>query len=153
MLFRSTEGAVRIFLGNGGFQMIEGLDRGAIGVMPGCSMFDIYLSIYNAWCEGNRPEALRLHNQLLAMLNHIRQDVEQIIHYEKRILARRGFIKTDYCRKPSFTPDAHFDRLFDEQYENLKPLFDSVAEARPASAAIPRRKPALAGSSLQDSRD
>ncbi len=119
-----TKGRVKIFVGNAGFQMIEGLDRGAVGVMPGCSMFDVYLKIYRAWQAKDRTEAFRLHNELLAMLNHIRQDVEEIICYEKRILARRGIIQTDYCRKPSFAADAHFDRLFDEQFEHIKPLLE-----------------------------
>lgn len=123
-LLELTQGRVKIFVGNAGFQMIEGLDRGAIGVMPGCSMFDVYLKIYRAWQANNRAEALRLHGELLAMLNHIRQDVEEIICYEKRILAQRGIILTDHCRKPSFATDAHFDRLFDEQFENIKPLLD-----------------------------
>lgn len=121
-LLELTRGQINVFIGNAGFQMIEGLDRGAVGVMPGCSMFDLYLKIYTAWKSGSRPEALRLHTELLAMLNHIRQDVEEIIFYEKRILARRGIIKTDVCRKPSFAADSHFDRLFDEQFEALKPL-------------------------------
>ncbi len=121
-LLELTKGRIHVFIGNAGFQMIEGLDRGAAGVMPGCSMFDVYLKIYRAWQDGNRQEALRLHSELLAMLNHIRQDVEEIILYEKRILARRGIIKTDVCRKPSFAADAHFDRLFDERFEAIKPL-------------------------------
>ncbi len=121
-LLELTKGRVRIFVGNAGFQMIEGLDRGAVGVMPGCSMFDICIAIYKAWQAGIRAEAFRLHNELLAMLDHMRQNVEEIIFYEKRILARRGAIRHDYCRKPSLAPDAHFDRLFDEQFEKIKPL-------------------------------
>lgn len=123
-LLELTQGSVSIFVGNAGFQMLEGLDRGAVGVMPGCSMFDLYLKIYRAWQQQERPTALHLHTELLAMLNHIRQDVEEIICYEKRILARRGFIQNDYCRKPSFATDPHFDRLFDEQFERIKPLLE-----------------------------
>lgn len=123
-LLELTQGRVKVFVGNAGFQMIEGLDRGAVGVMPGCSMFDLYLKIYRAWQQQERPTALCLHTELLGMLNHIRQDVEEIICYEKRILARRGIIRTDYCRKPSFLADAHFDRLFDEQFEKIKPLLE-----------------------------
>ena len=125
-LLELTKGRIKIFIGNAGFQMIEGLDRGAVGVMPGCSMFDLYLKIYGAWRNGERAEAQRLHNELLAMLNHIRQDVEEIIFYEKRILARRGIIRTDACRKPSFASDPHFDSLFDERYEAIKPLLGKI---------------------------
>ena len=125
-LLELTKGRIKVFIGNAGFQMIEGLDRGAVGVMPGCSMFDLYLKIYRAWRNGERAEAQRLHSVLLAMLNHIRQDVEEIIFYEKRILARRGIIRTDACRKPSFAADPHFDRLFDERYEAIKPQLGKI---------------------------
>ena len=57
------------------------------------------------------------------MLNHIRQDVEMIIAYEKRILHRRGVIASDRCRRPTFVADLHFDRIFDELFETLRPHF------------------------------
>lgn len=123
-LLNLTEGKSKIFVGNAGFQLIEAMDRGAIGAMPGCSMYDIYLKIYNAYISGNRDEALRIHNALLPMLNHIRQNVEQIISFEKRILKLRGIIKSDYCRKPSYDSDEYFDRLFDDLYKELKEYFD-----------------------------
>ena len=123
-LMNLTDGRMRIFVGNAGFQIIECMDRGAIGAMPGCSMYDVYLKIYNAYVSGDRAEAIRIHNALLPMLNHIRQNVEQIISFEKRILKRRGIIDTDYCRKPSYNTDKYFDKLFDELYEGLKEFFD-----------------------------
>ena len=118
-LMKLTNGNMKIFVGNAGFQFIECSDRGAIGAMPGCSMYDVYLDIYHKYAHGNRLEAIEAHNQLLPMLNHIRQNVEQIISFEKRILKRRGIIKTDYCRKPSYNTDEYFDELFDEFYAEM----------------------------------
>lgn len=115
---------VEIFVGNAGFQMIENFDRGARGVLPGCSMFDIYLKIYRLYLEGNRQEAMAVHNDLVAMLNHIRQNVEMIICFEKKILKRRGFIASDYCRKPGFDPDSYHLNLFDEYYRLIEKHFD-----------------------------
>lgn len=115
-LMNLTDGKMKIFVGNAGFQLIECMDRGAIGAMPGCSMYDIYVDIYNKYVSGNRSEAIEIHNFLLPILNHIRQNVEQIISFEKRILKRRGIIESDYCRKPSYNTDKYFDRLFDEFY-------------------------------------
>ena len=60
---------------------------------------------------------------LLEILNHIRQNVEMIIFYEKRILMRRGVIETDFCREPSFSADRYFDSLFDEYYEMISRYF------------------------------
>ncbi len=116
---------IRIFVGNAGYQMIEALDRGAVGLMPGCSMWDVYISAYNAYMAGDRKEATRLHTALLVILNHIRQNVEMIIRYEKRILARRGIIATDFCRDPSFGTDKYFDALFDEYYDMISAYFVS----------------------------
>ena len=118
-LMNLTDGKMKIFVGNAGFQLIECMDRGAIGAMPGCSMYDVYLDIYNHYADGDRETAIKLHNKLLPMLNHIRQNVEQIISFEKRILKRRGIIASDYCRKPSYDTDEYFDRLFDELYKEM----------------------------------
>jgi 4-hydroxy-tetrahydrodipicolinate synthase len=111
-----------IFVGNAGYQFIECFDRGAVGAMPGCSMFDLYLKMYNQYMSGDRAAAMATHSDyLLPILNHIRQDVEMIIAYEKRILKRRGIIQSDACRRPTFATDAVFDALFDEHYERILP--------------------------------
>ncbi|MBE7037344.1 MAG: dihydrodipicolinate synthase family protein [Ruminococcaceae bacterium] len=118
-LMTLTGGKMKIFVGNAGFQLIECMDRGAIGAMPGCSMFDVYLDIFNNYVSGNRDDAIKAHDELLPMLNHIRQNVEQIIYFEKKILKRRGIIESDYCRKPSFATDDYFEKLFDEFYDKM----------------------------------
>lgn len=109
----------KIFVGNAGFQLIEAMDRGAIGAMPGCSMYDVYLDIYNHYVSGDRKGAIDLHNKILPMLNHIRQNVEQIISFEKKILKKRGIIGSDYCRKPSYATDGYFEALFEEFYAEM----------------------------------
>lgn len=121
-LLEITSGSARVFIGNAGFQLIEGLDRGAAGCMPGCSMFDVYLEIYRAHRAGDRARAFDLHERLLGVLNHIRQDVEMIIAFEKEILRRRGLIATAFCRRPAYAPDRHAASLFDELYARLQPL-------------------------------
>lgn len=111
-----------IYIGNCGLQMIEALDRGALGVMPGCAFAEIYVKIYQSYITGNRSQALDYHNALMPLLNHIRQSVEMLNHYEKRILKMRGIIDTDYCRAPSFVPDKYDDDLFFSFYSQLEPL-------------------------------
>lgn len=118
-LMSLTDHGMNIFVGNAGFQLIECMDRGAVGAMPGCSMYDVYLDIYEKYRNGQRQEAIEVHNFLLPMLNHIRQNVEQIISFEKRILKRRGIIESDYCRKPSYATDMYFDALFNDFYEKM----------------------------------
>ena len=114
-----------VFCGNAGYQMLETFDRGAIGAMPGSSMCELYLKIYRAYIEGRREEATALHNQLLPILNHIRQNVEMIIHYEKEILFRRGVIDCPCCRKPGFAADAEMDALFESYFKQVLPLLEN----------------------------
>ncbi len=125
-ILRITDNGVKVLIGNAGYQFIECFDRGAIGAMPGASMCDLYRKIYDSYVSGDRKTAMTLHGSvLLPILNHIRQNVEMIIAYEKRILFRRGAIATDYCRKPTFATDEVFDRLFDEFYELTAPYFQT----------------------------
>lgn len=113
----------KIFVGNAGFQMIEGFQRGASGVMPGPSMPDVYRKIWDALLVGNSLEAQRIHDKLNALLNHIRQNVEMIIYFEKEILYRRGLIGSPCCRRPHFRSDAVYDRLFEELYNMIQTEF------------------------------
>ena len=129
-LLRITDNGVKVFIGNAGYQFIDCFDRGAIGAMPGGSMFDLYLKIYDLYLSGDRAAAMELHGSvLLPFLNHIRQNVEMIIAYEKRIMMRRGMIATDYCRHPGFTTDPVFDSIFDEFYEKTLPYLKGLSYA------------------------
>lgn len=127
-LYEGTNRKAKILVGNAGYQMIEAFDRGAIGVMPGCSMYDVYLKVYDAYQAGDRQTGYTYHNALLQMLNHIRQNVEMIIFYEKRILYKRGIIASDYCRHPTFRPDPFFDRIFEECYDYVSQYFGTKVE-------------------------
>ncbi|MEM1356481.1 MAG: dihydrodipicolinate synthase family protein, partial [Planctomycetota bacterium] len=112
-----------------GYNMIETFRRGAVGAMPGCSMFDVYLKITAALEAGQLEAALNLHTPLLEILNHIRQNVEMIIAFEKHILMRRGVIASDYCRRPTYAIDDHDRSLFEVLYRRLEPTLESIAPA------------------------
>jgi 4-hydroxy-tetrahydrodipicolinate synthase len=110
---------VGVLVGYAGLQMIEALDRGAIGVIPGASISDHYLEVWNRYQAGDREGAREKHTALLPLLTHVVQDIEGFIHYEKRMLASQGTIDATHARQPAFTPDEHFDRLFEEYYRDL----------------------------------
>lgn len=111
---------VDVLVGYAGQQMLEALDRGAVGVIPGSSMFDVYLEIYEAYTRGDRERARDVHRELVPLLAHCRQTAPMLVHYEKTILHRRGIIDTPRCRSPRFDPDEHYDRVFEEHYERLE---------------------------------
>ncbi len=122
-----TDGNIRVFVGNAGFQLIEGFDRGASGVMPGPSMFDIYVQIFDYYRNSKRADAVGLHKDLVYMLNHIRQNVEMIISFEKYLLKKRGLLQSDYCRQPTYRLDEVDKRIFEEIYQTLKQHFIAAA--------------------------
>lgn len=119
----------QVLIGNAACHLIECLDRGAVGAMPGPSMFDVYLAIYDMYAQGDREGAKTIHGSIiLPMLNHIFQSVEMIIAYEKRILYKRGVIQTDYCRQPTFTCDPKYDEIFEECLEMVKEHFSKITD-------------------------
>ncbi|NQX67226.1 dihydrodipicolinate synthase family protein [Paenibacillus alba] len=91
-----------IMNGYAGLYMLDVLQAGGKGVMPGCSFAEIYVEIYRLHQRGCESEARQLHQKLLFYISRWMKDCEYIIQVEKNILQQRGLIKTDYCRKPSY---------------------------------------------------
>lgn len=123
-LLSATNGDANVLVGNAGFEMIEAFERGADGVMPASSMFEIYIEIRDRYRAGDLEGAVALHGDLLQMLNLLRQVG---IGYEKRILARRGLAETSHCREPVRSPDENHEALFDVIYpEYVEPHIDAA---------------------------
>jgi 4-hydroxy-tetrahydrodipicolinate synthase len=113
---------VDVLVGRAGYQMIDVFERGGVGVIPAASLFEAYLAIYQQYFEGDTDEAIRLHDRLLPILNHVS---EASIPFEKAILAKRDIIETDYCRKPLHAvPDAPQEALLDRHFERVQPLLE-----------------------------
>ena len=111
-----TDGEADTLVGRAGYEMIEGYDRGAVGVMPASAMYDIYLDIHDRYRAGDRKAAVGLHSELVAVLNQL---TKVGIAWEKRILARRGLVESDHCRSPEATFDDTYEALFEEYYERF----------------------------------
>ncbi|WP_165767944.1 dihydrodipicolinate synthase family protein [Virgibacillus indicus] len=112
---------ISCLVGYAGVQMIDALNRGAVGVQPGCSFTEPYVEIYKEYQNGNKEKAFELHRKMLPLLNLLMQNVELIIQAEKEILYRRGIIKTPYCRSPKYSLDAEQHKQMNEY---LKPIQD-----------------------------
>lgn len=89
--------------GYAGLYMLQMLESGGKGVMPGCSFSEIYVQIYRHWLVGEHQQATQLHEALLPYIQRWMQHCEYIIQVEKTILQRRGIITADYCRKPGWS--------------------------------------------------
>lgn len=108
-----------ILNGYAGIHMLSVLNIGGKGIIPGCSFTEIYMQIYNLYCNNTVEEAKKLHIKLKKYIDIWMGQVEYIIQVEKSILHHRGIISTEYCRKPSYTKeiDKNIINKFCEEFE------------------------------------
>ncbi|WBM71281.1 dihydrodipicolinate synthase family protein [Buttiauxella sp. WJP83] len=99
--------------GYAGLYMLQMLAAGGKGVMPGCSFTEVYVRIYRHWKNGEQQQAEALHQKLLPYIQRWMTHCEYIIQVEKTILARRGIIATDYCRRPGWQLTAEDQQLIE----------------------------------------
>lgn len=88
--------------GYAGLYMLQMLEAGGKGVMPGCSFTEVYVQIYRHWQAGEIQQAQALHQQLLPFIQRWMSHCEYIIQAEKTLLMQREIIATDYCRHPGW---------------------------------------------------
>jgi 2-keto-3-deoxy-L-arabinonate dehydratase len=103
-----------IMNGYAGLYMIDVLNAGGKGVMPGCSYSEVYVEIYNLYQKGLIHESAQLHKKLLKYISKWMSSIEYLIKVEKTILQLRGLITTNYCRKPSYPLNNDDIRFIDE---------------------------------------
>jgi 4-hydroxy-tetrahydrodipicolinate synthase len=113
LISRLTEGGVKVLVGKGGIPFYEALERGAIGVMPGCSVADRFVRIYDLFLKGKKLEALAEHNRVLPYLCFVDQSTELFLASEKRFLNRRGLIAEVHGRRPHFELEEVHRRILD----------------------------------------
>jgi len=105
-LFEQSKGKLKSLVGYAGIQMPDVLERGAVGIQPGCSFTEIYTDLWGLW-QTDKAAFQILHNKLLPYITYWMQGVELIIKVEKVILKQRGIIASDYCRSPAYILDRH----------------------------------------------
>ncbi len=98
-------GAIKCLVGYSGLQLLDGLERGAVGVQPASGVADYYPHILRAFDEGDLEGAYALHADLLPLINLLIQAIEPLNRMEKIIFTERGIIAHDYCRAASYEPD------------------------------------------------
>jgi len=89
--------------------------------MPACTMPDVFVSIWRAWCSGDREGAEREFHRYAALLRTLEQGIGPAAWMYKHILKRRGIFKSAAARRPAPRPD-------DEEYRELDQLLDEVGQ-------------------------
>lgn len=122
-LLKLTDHKPNILVGNCGFTLIESLDRGACGAMPGGAFAELYVKVYNDYLAGNVNEAFELHRRIVSMYHLIRQQISWVLHYDKLVMAERGIIESPFCRFPAYAPpDPYIEALFRMHWDRFKDM-------------------------------
>ncbi|MBI4305579.1 MAG: dihydrodipicolinate synthase family protein [Chloroflexi bacterium] len=96
-----------IFGGAGGAFFIEELRRGAVGTMPGNTLPDMFVQVWNLWQSGKQDAAEREFHKHQALIRTLGQGLGLANWVYKDVLVERGVIKASsaYARHPSLKPD------------------------------------------------
>jgi 4-hydroxy-tetrahydrodipicolinate synthase len=116
-----TDCGLKVLAGRGGLAFFEALERGAVGVMPGCSLADRFVEIYNHYVQAHKTAAFELHNHIIPYLSFVDQSTEMFLACEKYFLKKRGLITRDRCRRPDFQVQDVHRQVLDRYCQMLAP--------------------------------
>ena len=105
---------IKIFGGAGGAYCVEEFSRGSIGTMPGSTMPDVWVKIWNNFMSGEVEEAYKIQNRFSPLIKILSQTLGLSAFIYKYIMIRRGIFSDDsgYVRGPSLRPDnLHFKEI------------------------------------------
>ena len=91
---------LRVLGGHGGLYLLDVLDSGADGLIPGADLTAKLVKAWDAHALGDRVDAERIHSSLLPLLVYQAQSLGLLVGGAKTLLHRRGIIETTLCRLP-----------------------------------------------------
>jgi dihydrodipicolinate synthase/N-acetylneuraminate lyase len=140
-IIRLSGGKLQVLYGLGGIAMIDGLEHGACGIMPGPALVEVYAGIFQLWDSGEFKQAKALFYQLQPYLAFALQHLELAVQIEKRVMMRRGIFPSERVRQPTLLLDEAYQKQMDDLVDAVAGL---AAEAKVAqSARAPTPGPAL----------
>ena len=111
----STGGGVGVLEGWGGMYMLELIEAGICGVMPGLAVSDLLVQVWQLQAAGKKLAAYEVFAAVVPQIVFSLQNMEFFHHTEKRLLVMRGIVLQTTVRDLTVTPDpidaAHADFL------------------------------------------
>lgn len=97
-----------LFGGMGGAFLLEELRRGSVGTMPGSTLPDKFVDVWNLWEAGDEDGALDAFDKYASIIRTLAQGQGLANWIYKHIMWRRGVFSKEgiYARGPSLKPDA-----------------------------------------------
>ena len=96
-----------LFGGAGGAFVLEEFRRGSVGSMPGCTLPDLFVRLWDLWQAGKEHEAEIEFHRHAPLIRTLAQGLGLANWIYKEILVQRGVIQASsaYARHPSLKPD------------------------------------------------
>lgn len=99
----ATGGGVGVVDGWGGIYMLELMEAGICGVMPGLAVCDILQAVWKRGRSGDQEGAYQLFQGVLPQIAYSLQNLEFFHHAEKALLVARGVLKDCEVRDATLT--------------------------------------------------
>ena len=104
-IIEETNGAVGVIDGWGGMYMLELIDAGICGVMPGLAVSDLLQIVWESARAGNKDTAYELFQCVLPQIAYSLQNLEFFHHAEKALLVARSVLTEPQVRDATLTVD------------------------------------------------
>lgn len=101
----ATVGGVGVLEGWGGMYMLELMEAGICGVMPGLAVSDLLARVWQFGVASRKPGAYEIFADVLPQIVFSLQNMEFFHYAEKRLLAMRGILREATVRDVTMTPD------------------------------------------------
>jgi 4-hydroxy-tetrahydrodipicolinate synthase len=98
-------GHATVLGGGGGLELLDELERGANGTMPGPAVPELFGRVFALQRAGRRREAREAFHRLLPLLVVALRGMDAFLFVQKEILRRRGVLDSARLRAPSAPPD------------------------------------------------
>ena len=110
-----------LFGGMGGAFFLEELRRGSVGTMPGSTLPDKFVEVWDIWESGDEAGALAAFEPYASVIRTLAQGQGLANWIYKHIMWRRGVFskKGIYARGPSLQPDAAHLKEIDDLLDRL----------------------------------
>jgi dihydrodipicolinate synthase/N-acetylneuraminate lyase len=117
-LIEEVEGALDVFNGRDGIEMLDSMRAGAVGIIPGGEAFDVLARAFDHMASGSETgiaEAERLYAKVLPLLILLMESMDTFLVYGKPVLGHRLGIAETKPRLPS-TPPTSFGLAAAKRY-------------------------------------
>jgi len=122
----ATEGKVGVIEGWGGMYIIELMEAGVSGLMPGLAVADLLVAVKRLMEAGRKNEAYELHHAILPQILYSLQNMELFHHAEKQLLQARGILPRAVVREATVKPSEQEQRHIDFLNGRILALLDRL---------------------------